>query len=162
MWTECKLLRIQIYHTYLHILRNTSCIREPKVIWGGGGQPLHPPPRTPLLLQLLPCRGSCLKFRPRPQEYTQDFTNRKSVASKKKKKRKSKQTKTLESGSKKSGLGEWVEWLVLCGQWTDSCQKIWGFKKIWVSVDGTLRAGMLLVNLSVVDGYIYQLRDVRL
>lgn len=35
-------------------------------------------------------------------------------------------------------------------------------KKIWVSVDGTLRARMLLVNLSVVDGYIYQLRDVRL
>lgn len=36
------------------------------------------------------------------------------------------------------------------------------FQKNLVSVDGTLRAGMLLVNLSVVDGYIYQLRDVRL
>lgn len=34
-------------------------------------------------------------------------------------------------------------------------------KKIHVRVDGTLRTGMLLVNLSVVDRYIYQLRDVR-
>ena len=33
-------------------------------------------------------------------------------------------------------------------------------KKIWVRVDGTLRAGMLMENLSVVDGYICKLRDV--
>lgn len=35
-------------------------------------------------------------------------------------------------------------------------------KKIWVRVDGTLRAGMLMENLSVVDGYICKLRDVRM
>ena len=67
---------LQTYHTYVHILRNTSCIRKPQVIWGGGGGVCK-----------MPCRGSCLKFRPRAQEYRQDFRNRKSVAAKKKKKR---------------------------------------------------------------------------
>ena len=28
---------LQTYHTYVHILRNTTCIRKPQVIWGGGG-----------------------------------------------------------------------------------------------------------------------------
>ena len=27
-------------------LQNTSCIRKPQVIWGGGEAPLHPPPRS--------------------------------------------------------------------------------------------------------------------
>ena len=31
------------YHTYLHILQNTSCIRKPPVISGGGVYHLHPP-----------------------------------------------------------------------------------------------------------------------
>ena len=40
------------YHTYLHILQNSSCIRKPQVISGGGGgvgtdvHALHPPPRS--------------------------------------------------------------------------------------------------------------------
>ena len=161
MWTECKLLRIQIYHTYLHILRNTSCIREPKVIWGrGGGNPCTLPLDPPCFCNW--CLVGEVVWNLGPVHKNTRRISQIASLSHQKKKRKSKQTKTLESGSKKSGLGEWVEWLVLCGQRTDSCQKIWGFKKIWVSVDGTLRAGMLLVNLSVVDGYIYQLRDVRL
>ena len=56
----------------------------------------------------MPCWGSCLKFiRPRPHESRQDYTNRKSVASK------NKQTKkTLESGFKKDGvsMSGWSRW----------------------------------------------------
>ena len=45
----------------------------------------------------MPCRGSCLKFRPRAQEYRQDFTNRKSVAAKKKKKNVGERVKKMRS-----------------------------------------------------------------
>ena len=34
-------------HSFFFFLQNTSCIRKPKVISGGGGaHPLHPPPRS--------------------------------------------------------------------------------------------------------------------
>ena len=36
-----------INHIVFHFLQNTSCIRKPQVIRGGGGaHPLHPPPRS--------------------------------------------------------------------------------------------------------------------
>ena len=40
------------YHTYLHILQDTSCIRKSQVTRGeGGAYPLHPPPRSAPVVQ---------------------------------------------------------------------------------------------------------------
>ena len=59
----------------------------------------------------MPGGGSCLKFRPRPQEYTQDFTNRKSVASKKKKKGKVNKQKLWRADKKKAvSVSGWSGW----------------------------------------------------
>ena len=33
-------------HSFFIFLQNTSCIRKPQVISGGGAHPLHPPPRS--------------------------------------------------------------------------------------------------------------------
>lgn len=106
----------------------------------------------------MPCWGSCLKFiRPRPHESRQDYTNRKSVASKEQRNK----TKTLESGLKKDGvsMSGWSCWFRV-DRGSIRVRKYEVSKKIWVRVDATLRAGMLMENLSVVDGYICKLRDV--
>ena len=42
---------------HIVFLQNTSCIRKPQVISGGGAHPLHPPPRSAPVVLRLRCFG---------------------------------------------------------------------------------------------------------
>ena len=56
---------------YIVFLQNTSCIRKPQVISGGGAHPLHPPPRS------APATGTCFQCKRRfsPSKITHELSS---------------------------------------------------------------------------------------